>query len=76
MRILDRARKLGLRVQDNKKSNGTRMIIISSVCGTIWSIFRITYRTPMEVIRIKIRDWKNLCDNIENGSIKIKKAYD
>lgn len=76
MRILERARKLGLRVQDRRMSNGSRLIIIFSVCGTIWSIFRITYSTPIEVMRIKIRDWQNLCDNIENGSIKIKKYYD
>ena len=71
-KILDRARACGLRVQDKRTMRGRR-ITLSSVCGTIWSMWYIKQDTPIEQYRLTIHGWQVLCDNIENGSIKIRK---
>ncbi len=74
MMIRQRMRDLGLIVRDTRRQNGSHRIVVSSICGTIWSYWVIRSSTPIEVFRRKIHDWSVLCDNIQNGTISIRRA--
>ncbi len=75
MRLLDRARRLGLHVQDDRRQNGDRRIVVSSACGTFWSYWRLRRGTPLVVLKNMVRSLQTICTLVESGEVAIRR-YD